>query len=85
MHMWSYIVTPYPMVMENIMVWFDMLVKSNYVLLRYLDPNVVYPNTMGFTVTMVDHMSFCSHGLSLLDINQPSRGQGMTKQPQVRV
>ena len=79
--MWPTMVTPIPMVLEYIMVRLTILVKSNYVLTRYLDPNMVYSNTMGIRVNMVDYMSLCSHGLSFMNINKISRGHGIANWP----
>ena len=60
----------------HIMVRLNILVKSDYVLPKYLNLNMVYSNTMGIRVNMVDHMSLCSHGLSFMNINKSSRGHG---------
>ena len=79
--MWSTMVTLIPMVLEYIMVRLNILVKSDYVLPKYLNLNMVYSNTMGIKVNMVDHMSLCSHGLSFMDINKTSRGHGIANWP----
>ena len=60
--MWSTRVTLNPMVLEDTMVVVEILMKSDYMLTRYNDPNMVSSNTMGFRVNMVDHMSLCSLG-----------------------
>ena len=60
--MWSTMVTPIPMVLEYIMVRLNILVKSDYMFIKYINPNMVSSNTMGFRVNMVDHMYLCSLG-----------------------
>ena len=75
--MWSTIVTLIPMVLEYIMVRLNILVKSDYMFIKYINPNMVYSNTMGIRVNLVDHMSLCSHGLSFMNINKTPRGHGM--------
>ena len=75
--MWSTMVTLIPMVLEYIMVRLNILVKSNYMFIKYINPNVVTTHTMGFRVNMGDHMSLCSHGLSFVNINKTSRGHGI--------
>ena len=59
------------------MVRLNILVKSDYMLPKYLNLNMVYSKTMGIRVKMVDHMFLCSHGLSFMDINKTSRGHRM--------
>ena len=77
--MWSTIVTLNPVVLEDTMVVLDIMVQSNYMVTRYIDPKIFPTNTSGLRVNMVDHMFLRCYGLSLLDINQTSRGHGMTK------
>ena len=60
--MWSTMMTLIPMVLEDTIVVVEILMKSDYMLTRYNDPNMVSSNTMGFRVTMVDHMSLCNVG-----------------------
>ena len=67
-YMWSTVVTLNPMVLVETMVLLDILMKSDYVLTKYLDPNMVPTYTMGFRVTTVDHMCLCSHGLMSLNL-----------------
>ena len=50
------------MVLEDTMVVVEILMKSDYMLTRYTDPNMFLTNTMGFRVALVDHMSLCSQG-----------------------
>ena len=38
-------------------------IKSDYMFIKYNDPNMVCTNTMGFRVTMGDNMCLCSPGL----------------------
>ena len=61
--MWYTMVTLIPMVLEVTIVLLNIMEKSDYILTRYFDPIMVSSNTMGFRVTLVDHMSPCSHGL----------------------
>ena len=58
--MWSIMVTLNPMMLEDTMIVLEILMKSNYMLTRYTVPNMFPTNTMGFRVTLVDHMSLCS-------------------------
>ena len=67
-YMWSTVVTLNPMVLVETMVLLDILMKSDYVLTKYIDPNMVPTYTMGFRVTTVDHMCLCSHGLMSLNL-----------------
>ena len=60
--MWSTMMTLIPMVLEDTMVVVEILMKSDYMLTRYTDPNMFLTNTMGFRVALVDHMSLCSQG-----------------------
>ena len=55
--MWSTKVTLSPMVLVETMVLLDILVKSDYMFPRYLDPNMVYSNTIVIRVNLVGHMS----------------------------
>ena len=56
------------MVSVGIMLGSRNFIKSDYVFIKYNDPNMVPTNTMGFRVTMGDNMCLCSHGLSLYDL-----------------
>ena len=60
--MWSTMVTLIPMVLEDTLVMLYILMKSDYVFIKYHDPNMVSSNTIEFRVTMVGHMSQCSVG-----------------------
>ena len=42
---------------------------------------MVSTNTIGFRVTLVSHMCFCSHGLSFFNLNQTSGGHCQEPQP----
>ena len=64
--MWSTMVILIPMVLEDTLVMLYILMKSDYVFIKYLDPNMVSSNTMGFRLNMVDHMSLCSMGWGCL-------------------
>ena len=59
--MWSTMVTLIPMVLEYIMVRLNILVKSDYVLTKDLDPTMVYSNTMGIRVITVYYMCLCNN------------------------
>ena len=72
--MWPSMVTLNPMVLEENMLVLDIFIKSNYVLTRYFDPIMMSSNTMGIRVTMVYHMSLCSHGLRPFCLFMTSRG-----------
>ena len=43
---------------------------------------MVSTNTIVFRVTLVYHMCFCSHGLSLFNLNPTSGGHCLAKEPQ---
>ena len=58
------------------------LLANNYMLTQYLDTNMVPTNTIGFTVTVMDHMCFCICGLGFLDPNLTSNCYSMAKWPQ---
>ena len=62
MDMWYTMVTLNPMVLEDTIMVVEILMKSDYLLTRYNDPNMFPTNTMGFRITLVDHMSLCSQG-----------------------
>ena len=59
--MWSTMVTLNPMVLVDTKLMVDIMLKSDYVFIKYLDPNMVPFNTMWFRVTTVDHMCICSY------------------------
>ena len=80
-YMLSTVVTLNPIVLVETMVLVDILMKSDYVFTKYLDPSMVSTYTMGFRVTTVDHMCLCSHGLMSLNLNLASRSYGMAKWP----
>ena len=67
-YMLSTVVTLNPIVLVETMVLVDILMKSDYVFTKYLDPSMVSTYTMGFRVTTVDHMCLCSHGLMSLNL-----------------
>ena len=54
--MWSTMVTLNPMVLVDTKVMLDILIKSDYMSIKYLNHNMVLTNTMGFRVTTRDHM-----------------------------
>ena len=72
--MWASMVTLSPMVLEETMLLFDIFTKSDYVFTRYFDLIMMSSNTMGTRVTMVDHMSLCSHRLRPFCLFMTSRG-----------
>ena len=61
--MWSTMVTLNSMVLEDTMLRLNILMKLDLVFINYLYTNMVSTNTIGFRVTLVYHMGFCSHGL----------------------
>ena len=62
-HMWSPELTLDPMVMEDTMMGLRYLVKSDLNFIKKSNLNMESSNTMGFRVSMVDHMYLCAVGL----------------------
>ena len=58
--MWSTMLTLNPMVLEDTILVsrYLMAMKSNFIKMSNL--TMMYSNTMGIRVTMVDHMSLCT-------------------------
>ena len=56
--MLSTIMTLNPMVLEDPRLRFDILMKSDLVFIKYLNPTMVFSNTMGFGVNLGDNMCF---------------------------
>ena len=61
-HMLSPNVTLNTMVSVGTMLGSRYLTKSDYVFVKYNDPNMVPTDTMGFRVTMGDNMCLFGHG-----------------------
>ena len=62
-HMLSPKVTLNTMVLVWTMLMSRYFIQSDYMFIKYNDPNMVCTNTMGFRVTMGDNMCLCSPGL----------------------
>ena len=59
-HMLSTMVTLNPMVLVDTKVMLDILIKSDYMSIKYLNPNMVPTNTMVFRVTLGHNMCLCA-------------------------
>ena len=77
--MWSTMamVTLNPMVLR-----LNILMKSDFMFIKYIDTNMVSTNTIGFRVTLVYHKGFCSHGFSFFYQKHTSGGHCLAKEPQ---
>ena len=77
--MWSTMVTLNTMVLVDTKLMVYIMLKSDYMFIKYPDPNMVPTDTMGFRVTTGNHMCLCSHGLSLSDLTVTCSGNSIAK------
>ena len=61
------------------------LKQSDYMFIKYNDPNMVPTDTIGFRVTMGDNMCLCSRGLSLSDLKVTANVNSIAKGPKATV
>ena len=73
-HMLSPKVTLNTMVSVGTMLGSRYLKQSDYMFIKYNDPNMVPTDTMGFRVNLRENMCLCTHGLVLSDFKLTSSG-----------